>query len=88
MYEFAGFDDYINQINYFRNIVVKESKNMKKLTGLLFALTMLLSMAFIGGVTSENNPFSAQAQTRRGRVTVKRKHNGIATRTYRGGKYI
>lgn len=61
---------------------------MKKLTGLFFALAMLLSAAFVGGVASDNNPFSAQAQTRTGRVSVKRKNNGIASRTYRGGKYI
>ncbi len=61
---------------------------MKKLTGLFFALAMLLSVAFVGDAVSENNPFSAQAQTRTGRVTVKRKNNGIASRTYRGGKYV
>jgi len=61
---------------------------MKKLTGLFFALAMLLSVAFVGDSVSGNNPFSAQAQTRTGRVTVKKRNNGIASRTYRGGKYI
>lgn len=61
---------------------------MKKLTGLFFALAMLLSAAFVGDVASENNPLSAQAQTRTGRVTVRKRNNGIASRTYRGGKYV
>ncbi len=61
---------------------------MKKLTGLFFALAMLLSVAFVGDVVSEKNPFSAQAQTRTGRVTVRKRNNGIASRTYRGGKYV
>jgi hypothetical protein len=61
---------------------------MKKLTGLFFALAMLLSVAFVGDSVSGNNPFSAQAQTRTGRVTVKKRNNGIASRTYRGGKYV
>ncbi len=61
---------------------------MKKLTGLFFAMAMLLSVTFVSDAISENNPFSAQAQTRTGRVTVRRKNNGIASRTYRGGKYI
>lgn len=61
---------------------------MKKLTGLFFALAMLLSVAFVSDVVSEKNPFSAQAQTRTGRVTVRKRNNGIASRTYRGGKYV
>lgn len=61
---------------------------MKKILGILFAFLMILSVAFIGDAISSNNPFSAQAQTRKGNVTVKRKNNGIATRTARGAKYI
>lgn len=61
---------------------------MKKLTGIFFALVMLLSVAFVSNVVSEKNPFSAQAQTRTGRVTVRKRNNGIASRTYRGGKYV
>ncbi|CAN5631447.1 hypothetical protein BH24ACI2_BH24ACI2_02920 [soil metagenome] len=61
---------------------------MKKVLGIFCALAMLLSFAFISNVVSEKNPFSAQAQTRSGRVTVKKRKNGIASRTYRGGKYV
>jgi len=59
---------------------------MRKLSGAFFAFVTLLSVAFMSNAISENNPFSAQAQT--GTVTVKRKKNGIASRTYRGGKYV
>ena len=61
---------------------------MKKLSSILFAFAMLLSVAFVSNAISENNPFSAQAQTRRGKVTVVKRKNGIASRTYRGGKYV
>ncbi len=61
---------------------------MKKIFGVLFAFAMILSVAFISDAISSNSPFSAQAQTRKGNVTVKRKNNGIATRTARGAKYI
>ncbi len=61
---------------------------MRKLSSIFFAFAMLLSVAFISNAISENNLFSAHAQTRTGRVTVKRKKNGIASRTYRGGKYV
>ena len=61
---------------------------MRKLSSILFALAMLLSVTFVSNAISENNPFSAQAQTRRGKVTVKKKNNGIASRTVSGSKYI
>jgi hypothetical protein len=61
---------------------------MKKLTSLFFALTMLLSVAFvsesISTSTSTGNPFAAQAQ-----VTVKKKRKpGAIRRVYRGGKWV
>ncbi len=59
---------------------------MKKITSLIFAAAMVLSIAFVGELSSSTtqNPFAAQAQ-----VTVKRKKNvGIARRTYRGGKWV
>lgn len=61
---------------------------MKKLTGLFFAVAMLLSVAFVSEAVSEKNPFSAHAQTRTGRVTVRKRNNGIISRTFRGGKYV
>ena len=56
---------------------------MRKITSLIFALTMVLSIAFVGELTSSQNPFSAQAQ-----VTVKKKNVGIARKTWRGGKWV
>lgn len=53
---------------------------MKKITSLIFALAMILSIVFIGEVTSSQNPFSASAQ-----VTVKRKKSGGLVG---GGKYV
>ena len=41
---------------------------MKKITSLIFALAMILSIVFIGELTSSENPYSAQAQ-----VTVEKK---------------
>ncbi len=61
---------------------------MKKLSGVLLALAMILSITFISSAVSENNPFSAQAQTKSGQVTVKKRKNGIASRTARGAKYV
>lgn len=57
---------------------------MKKLSSLFFAAVMMFSIVFVSEAISSNSPFSAQAQ-----VKVKRRGNGsIASRTYRGGKYI
>lgn len=57
----------------------------KTFISLFFAFAMVLSVAFVGGITSSgNNPFSAQAQT----VTVKKKKVGAVRKIYRGGKYV
>ena len=57
---------------------------MKKITSLIFAAAMILSIAFVGEMTSSHNPFSADAQ-----VTVTRKKRVGAIRTVgRGGKYV
>lgn len=62
---------------------------MKKIFVTFFAFAMILSVVFISeAISPANNPFSAQAQTRTGKVSVKKKKNGIASRTYRGSKYI
>ena len=53
---------------------------MKKITSLIFALSMILSVVFIGELTSSENPYSADAQ-----VTVKRKRSGGVVG---GGKYV
>ena len=52
---------------------------MKKITSLIFALAMILSVVFIGELSSQN-PYSANAQ-----VTVKRKRSGGLVG---GGKYV
>lgn len=66
---------------------------MKKLFTGIFALAMVLSLVFIGEMTSSgNNALSAQAQT----VTVRRKRRGgvvggtryVAHKTKRGAKYV
>lgn len=66
---------------------------MKKLFTGIFALAMVLSLVFIGELTSSGkNALSAQAQT----VTVKRKRRGgvvggtryVAHKTKRGAKYV
>lgn len=54
---------------------------MKKLLGLVFALAMILSVAFVA------DSFSVMAQ-RSGNVTVKKRNNGIGSRTVRGSKYV
>lgn len=57
---------------------------MKKLISLFFAVTMILSIAFVSEVSSGNGPFAAKAQT----VTAKRRKRGIARSTYAGGKWV
>mgnify|MGYP001168828111 CR=1 FL=1 len=57
---------------------------MKKLTALIFAFAMMLSMVFVSGAISSDNSFSAQGQT----VTATRKRKGIARRGYAGGKWV
>ena len=51
----------------------------------IFAFAMILSMVFIGGVASSNNPFSVNAQ--QVRVAKKRKVGAIR-KVYRGGKWV
>ncbi len=56
---------------------------MKRLIGAFFVLSMILSVAFVG------DNFSAQAQTRTGQVTVKKKRTGgIVGGTVRGAKWV
>lgn len=57
---------------------------MKKLTALIFAFAMMLSIVFVSGTISSDNSFSAQGQT----VTVRRKRKGIGRRTYAGGRWV
>lgn len=57
---------------------------MKKLTTLFFAVAMMLSIVFIGDAISSNGNLSVNAQ----QVRVKRRSRGLASRTYRGGKYV
>jgi hypothetical protein len=56
----------------------------KTFLSLFFALSMIVSMAFVAEIGSTQNPFSAQAQT----VTVKKKRVGAIRKIYRGGKYV
>lgn len=56
----------------------------KSFISFCFAFVMVLSVAFVGELTSSQNPFSAQAQT----VTVKKKKVGAIRKIYRGGKYV
>ena len=57
---------------------------MKKLITAAFALSMVLSAAFISSNTATGSPFAAQAQT----VSSRRRSRGIASRTYRGGRWV
>jgi len=58
---------------------------MKKVLGLAFALAMVLSSVFISGaISSSDKSFAAAAQT----VTVRKRNRGVASRTYRGGRYV
>ena len=57
---------------------------MKKVLTLVFALAMMLSGVFISGAITGDRSFSAAAQT----VTVRKRHRGVASRTYRGGRYV
>lgn len=57
----------------------------KSIFTLFFAVTMMLSMAFIGEIGSTGqNSFTAKAQT----TTVKKRKVGAIRKAYRGGKYI
>jgi hypothetical protein len=57
---------------------------MRKITSLIFAAAMILSIAFVGEMTSSNNPFSANAQV----TVVRKKSVGVGRRAYRGGKWV
>ncbi|HJS52281.1 MAG TPA: hypothetical protein VJ781_10310 [Pyrinomonadaceae bacterium] len=59
---------------------------MKKLTTAIFALTMMLSVAFIGQSISSTgtNPYTVSAQT----VTIRRTSRNIGRRAYRGGRWV
>jgi hypothetical protein len=60
-----------------------------KLLNSLLALAMLVSLVFVGEITSTNNPLSVQARTQTEQVVVKRKKvGGLAGKTYRGGKWV
>lgn len=54
---------------------------MKKLLGLFFAAFMILGVAFV------SDSFNVSAQ-RDGNVTVKKKNRSLASKTWRGGKYV
>jgi len=58
---------------------------MKKVITLFFSIGMIFSAVFISGaVSSSDKSFSAGAQT----VTARRNRRGVASRTYRGGRYV
>lgn len=54
---------------------------MKKVFSLIFAFAMILGIAFVA------DSLNVMAQ-RSGSVTVKKRNNGLASKTWRGGKYI
>ncbi len=56
----------------------------KTIISAFFAFAMILSVAFVADMISDQNPFSAQAQTTR----VKKKRVGAVRSAYRGGKYV
>jgi hypothetical protein len=57
---------------------------MKKLTALVFAFAMMLSIVFVSGTISSDNSFSAQGQT----VSTTRRKKGVIRRGYGGGKWV
>lgn len=57
---------------------------MKKLTTLFLAALMMLSIVFIGDAISSNGNLSANAQ----QIRIKRRSRSLASKTYRGGKYV
>ncbi len=56
----------------------------KTILSLFFAMAMILSLAFVGEIASNKNPFSAQAQT----AKVKKKKVGAIRYIGRGSKYV
>ncbi len=74
---------------------------MKKIYIVSLAILMMLSLVFISESSSSNNPLSVKAQMttmkaqtmqtsqpRSGRVIVRRKNRSLASKTYRGGRYV
>ena len=59
---------------------------MKKLTTLLCAALMFMSVVFVSGATASVDPLSMRSAS--SQVTVKRRKPGIARRTYRGGRWV
>lgn len=58
---------------------------MKKITAIVFAATMLLSIPFIStSISSTDTSFSAQAQT----VSSTRRKKGVIRRGYAGGRWV
>lgn len=57
---------------------------MKKLTALVFAFAMMLSIVFVSGAISSDNSLSAQGQT----VTARHRRHGVVRRGYAGGKWV
>lgn len=58
---------------------------MKKITALVFAFTMLVSVPFVANsISSSDTSFSAQAQT----VQTTRRKKGVVRRGYAGGKWV
>lgn len=63
---------------------------MKKFLNLFFAIVMMFSIVFIGNAISSNGGLSVNAQSYSLKMQKKKKHkhNGIISRSYRGGKYV
>ena len=58
---------------------------MKKITAIVFALSLLMSIPFVANsISSSDASFSAQAQT----VRTTRRKKGIIRRGYAGGKWV
>jgi len=60
---------------------------MKKVSTLLFAVMMMLSVVFIDNtVTPSGSSLSAMGQS--GQVTTRRRNKGVIRRGYAGGKWV
>jgi hypothetical protein len=55
---------------------------MKKIVSAFFVSAMILSVVFLGEVTSTNNPLSVSAQSMQSTVGVRRKKKGPVRKTY------
>ena len=58
---------------------------MKRVMNLFFGVVMMFSIAFIGSAISSNGNLSVKAQQT---VSVRHKHNGIISKSYRGSTYV